>query len=215
MTDTPSLRRSVLPSLVPDSGGPAPLETQLPTPAQTALPSVGRQSEAGVSISNSDLAASFRPTEQQALCRTRFWSRMAERPLAAGTQPGLALAQQLTQSASLKGWWAQGGFKEWFLNVNAHEEQVDWLMHLALRAAEDVLRCEDPKAQGARVAMVKIVAEMSGRLASKAGQATAGEKRVNAISAMSKEEVQKLLEGQGIVIERVLSVETPGNLKES
>ncbi len=201
MTDTPSLRKSVLPALVPNSGDIPSSETQLPFPAQTA--------GAGVSISTADLAASFRPTEQQALCRSRFWSRMADRPMAAGATPGLALAQQMTQSASLKGWWAQGGFKEWFLNERALDEQVDWLMHLALRAAEDVLKNEDPKSAGARVAMVKTIAEMAGRLAKSSGGA-GGDKKAKAIGAMSKDEITKLLGDQGIRVEQVVTLPVDG-----
>jgi hypothetical protein len=134
---------------------------------------------------------------------------MADRPMAAGATPGLALAQQMTQSASLKGWWAQGGFKEWFLNERALDEQVDWLMHLALRAAEDVLKNEDPKSAGARVAMVKTIAEMAGRLAKSSGGA-GGDKKAKAIGAMSKDEITKLLGDQGIRVEQVVTLPVDG-----
>ena len=91
------------------------------------------------------------------------------------------------------------------------DERLDYLLHLALASAEDVLLNTDPKAQSARVQMVKIVAEMAGKL--KGGTAAspnqnANDKKKKAIEAMGKEELVQFLQDQGLSVQQVVTIES-------
>lgn len=228
-----SLRKSMLAPLAPptsltplDSVGPtlvpsaAPVADQAtPTlPGVPDLPSTAarepshalaplRSGGESISLSTQDEALTYRPTEAQQRVKARFWSRWAD---VAGREPTLAVIKQLTGSAALEQWWGKPGFKDWFLNTSVTEERLAYLLHLALSSAEDILLNTSDKAQSARVQMVKIVAEMSGKLRSTGLPAAAvggKEKKLDAISRMGKAELIKLLEEQGLKVEETLSIE--------
>jgi uncharacterized protein (DUF924 family) len=138
---------------------------------------------------------------------------MADNPLVDARSITLAAAQQLTQSAALATWWQKPGFKDWFLSSTVVDERLDYLLHLALASAEDILMNTDPKAQSARVQMVKIVAEMAGKLkgggaSAGAGSANATDKKKKAIEAMGKEELVQFLQDQGLSVQQVVTIET-------
>lgn len=163
----------------------------------------------GSSLSLSDVAAGIRPTEAQIRVKSRFWAEMAKNPLIQPQGVTLALAQQLTQSAALADWWKKPGFREWFLATSVTEERLDYLFHLALQTAEDVLLNTDPKAQSARVSMVKIVAEMVGKGKSAVAAGKEGGKtsaKQDAINGMSREELTTFLQDNGIKVEQVVSL---------
>jgi uncharacterized protein (DUF924 family) len=139
---------------------------------------------------------------------------MAKNPLLQPSQVTLATAQQLTQSAALADWWKKPGFREWFLSSQVTEERLDYLFHLALQSAEDILLNTDPKAQAARVSMVKIVAEMVGKGKSQAAEksATSGQSaKQTAINNMSREQLTAFLQENGIKVEQVVSIDAPSS----
>jgi hypothetical protein len=115
----------------------------------------------------------------------------------------------MTNSAALRAWWDKPGFQDWFLSATVVDERLDYLLHLALASAEDILLNTDPKAQSARVQMVKIVAEMAGRLKQGAQdpKAAAAEKKKKAIEAMGQEELVKFLQDQGLSVQQVVTLE--------
>lgn len=211
------LRKSLLPS-----NGALPAGAQQPSPAapsaapSPSLPAVGAApgstAAAGelpapsVSLSDSDLASSFKPTEAQVRAKAKYLSAMLQNPLAAGEGDALTRAKRVTKSAALAGWWKRPGFREWFLNESAVEERLEWLQELSLSAIESILLNEDPRAQGARLSAAKLVAEMTGR-AGKQPQPTADDKRRKAVDSMNKDELKQLLESQGIRIEQVAVVD--------
>jgi hypothetical protein len=133
--------------------------------------------------------------------KARAWANLGSQ-----VQPGqdvtLAAAQQASNSAALANWWGRPGFKAWFTNTNVTAERLEWLLHLSLAAAEDVLLNTDPKAQGARVQMVKVVTEM---LKGRAERAKADEGA--GIEKMDKAELEALLQSQGIRLERVATTQ--------
>lgn len=213
MSQHQSLRKSVLPPVaVPSEASQQATGTPaVPFPP----PSLSNGSEEGgdpPSIDANDRGLLYKPTEAQARVKARFWARWSETPLAAPVSITMAQAQQITGSSSLASWWGRPGFKEWFLATSVTEERLDYLLHLALTAAEDVLLNIDPKAQSARVQMIKTVAEMAGKLqrGGPNAQEQMADKKRKAIEAMGKEELVKLLEGQGIRIEqKVASIDVP------
>ena len=213
-----SLRNSVLPGLSslaasaePTSDAPisdasqasASADDQAALPAPPILPGVLLSKTA--LASEADLAGSFSPTEPQVRCKARFWQRMGAFPPAGPMT--LALAQHLTGSGYLASWWQRPGFKEWFLSADSVNEKLEWLYHLALKSAEQILSSDDPKGAAARVAMVRAVAELAGKM-NKGPDTSAGktEARKKAIESMSREEIVKLLDASGIRVEQVVSL---------
>jgi len=205
-TEPINLRKSLLPGLTspqaPEAGEGTP---QAPSALQQASP-------ASLAAAGTD-APAWSPTEAQVRVKARFWRAWADQPLlSAKGAPTLATIQAVTGSAALKGWWAKEGFQEWFLNSRVGDDRIEYLMHLALSAAEDILLNDDPKAQGARVQMIKTVAELAGRTGARQAAATekgAAGARQAAIGSMSKDELVQLLEAGGIKVERVVSVDVP------
>jgi 2-oxo-4-hydroxy-4-carboxy--5-ureidoimidazoline (OHCU) decarboxylase len=116
----------------------------------------------------------------------------------------------LTASAALAAWWVKPGFKDWFLSTSVTEERVDFLLHLALSAAEAILTNDDPRGQSARVAMIKTVAEMAGKLgsarASAAPAATAQDRKIQAIERMTPTELKEFLRASGVDVQTVLTL---------
>jgi len=210
-----NLRKSVLPSIAApaQSSQGAPSTGPSPSPEAALLVSShvdGAELAEGAGFQLQD-SGPFHPTEAQARIRARFWARMADNPLVDARSITLAQAQQMTQSAALATWWRKTGFQEWFLSSTVVDERLDYLLHLALASAEDVLLNTDPKAQSARVQMVKIVAEMAGKL--KGGTASspnqnANDKKKKAIEAMGKEELVQFLQDQGLSVQQVVTIES-------
>lgn len=202
-----NLRKSVLPAFASSNGTSEGQDTPGPSPSPEATPSVPVQTGGAGSAE-----VPFHPTEAQSRIRAKFWARVADNPLLDVQSISLAQAQQLTQSAALATWWNKSGFREWFLSATVVDERLDYLLHLALASAEDILLNTDPKAQSARVQMVKIVAEMAGRLkgagpSSSAGAASATDKKKKAIEALGKEDLVKFLQDQGVSVQQVVTID--------
>lgn len=214
---TPSLRKSVLPAITTtgqstESASTTGHDPSPEAPSSATSPAAAGGIAEGVSQTNTDLATVFRPTEAQSRVRAKFWARMADNPLLDPKTVTLSTAQQMTNSAALATWWNKPGFKDWFLSSTIVDERLDYLLHLALASAEDILMNTDPKAQSARVQMVKIVAEMAGRL--KGSVATAGgtsanatDRKKKAIEAMGKDELVEFLQTQGLSVQQVVTLE--------
>lgn len=203
-----NLRKSVLPAYTPASSSTESQESPGQHPSPEATPAVPAQSS-GVGSAEVTI---FQPTEAQSRIRAKFWARMADNPLLDPQAITLAQAQQMTQSAALNTWWNRAGFKEWFLSATVVDERLDYLLHLALASAEDILLNTDPKAQSARVQMVKIVAEMAGRLkgsvtSTGVGSANATDRKKKAIEAMGKEDLVKFLQDQGVSVQQVVTLD--------
>jgi len=226
MSQHQNLRKSVLPSIAApvQSNEGAPTSGPIPSP-EAALPVSSHVTGEGLAevsvtqLSSQDFAP-FQPTEAQARIRARFWARMADSPLLDPKSITLSQAQQMTQSAALATWWKKPGFQDWFLSSTIVDERLDYLLHLALASAEDVLLNTDPKAQSARVQMVKIVAEMAGKLKGSgagagAGSANAADKKKKAIEAMGKEELVQFLQDQGLSVQQVVTIESSPNLNQN
>ncbi len=211
---TPSLRKSALPALlaVPASSPDATDNTGSTPPPSLDNVSVSDTPFKGgtaISVSDADQGLLYKPTEAMVRVKARFWSRWGANPLQAPGPVTLATAQQMTNSAALAGWWSKPGFVSWFCNTSVTEERLDYLLNLALSSAEDILLNTDPKAQSARVQMVKIVAEMSGKLRGSKFDApkSVEEKRRKAVESMNRAELVEFLQGQGLTVQQVVNID--------
>lgn len=90
------------------------------------------------------------------------------------------------------------GFAAWFLNRDEGRQRLEYLFALALNAAEDILMNVDPKAQGARVSMVRTISELAGKMPSKLAAPELDIKQaVKQIGTMDKVQLQAFIEKNG------------------
>jgi uncharacterized protein with HEPN domain len=116
---------------------------------------------------------------------------------------GLQHALQVTGASSLKEWWGEAGFKEWFLNREEGREKLEYLFMRALDAAEDILN--DPNAQAsARVNMIKVIGELANKFPSKYQEKFSDED----INRMDEKQLRNYLEKRGVTIkeEKVIDI---------
>lgn len=110
------------------------------------------------------LGQAFRPSPAQRQAKTRYWALISEQAIA-DDQEGIdpyELGKTL-QCSALPHWWENNHFKVWFCNRHEHLQRIEYLFDLALDAAEQILQNEDPKAQSARVAMIKILSDLANK----------------------------------------------------
>ncbi len=119
-------------------------------------------------------AGVFSPTAAQRRCKASFWSRYVPVPVTSSSslpqaEIGLSQAQEITGSAGLKKWWSEVGFRAWFLNREEAREQMDYLFDRSLEVAEELLNSDTAK-PGEKVALIKFIAELSGKMPKQGGQ---------------------------------------------
>ena len=128
---------------------------------------VRRQSKAKKSSVNETaqvLGQAFRPLPSQRQAKTRYWALVSEQALVEdldGHDP-YELARTL-QCPPLPAWLENPQFRVWFGNKHEHLQRIEYLFDLALDAAEQILQNEDPKAQSARVTMIKVLADLANK----------------------------------------------------
>lgn len=111
---------------------------------------------------------SFAPSADQRKMKARFWAQVENSPFGPNVANlGPEEIARKTKCSALVNWWKRPGFKDWFLNNNEHRERLEYLFDLALNAAEDILLNTDPKAQAARVNMVKTISELASKMPNK------------------------------------------------
>lgn len=103
----------------------------------------------------------FRPTPAQKEAKARFWSVMEEslqmkeptayKPVEIANMLGLPLVSR---------WFTEKGFADYFFNKFEGEQRLAVLWDKALDAMAEILDTSDPKAQGARVSVIRLLAEM-------------------------------------------------------
>lgn len=94
---------------------------------------------------------------------------------------------QVTGVHTVKNWWTNPGFQDWFFNRDTVYSQMTYLKDLALQTAEDILR--DPDANSsAKVNMIKTVLAYHEAVEAKRLESTAIE-----IGKLSSEELEQRL----------------------
>jgi len=140
------------------------------------------------------LGQAFRPSPAQRQAKTRYWALVSEQAIA-DDQDGIdpyELGKTL-QCSALPHWWENNHFRVWFSNRHEHLQRIEYLFDLALDAAEQILQNEDPKAQSARVTMIKILADLANkRKAERIADAS--------INQMTPEQLRAYIEKQAPVL---------------
>jgi hypothetical protein len=110
------------------------------------------------------LGQAFRPLPMQRQAKTRYWALVSEQALLEDldSHDPYELARTL-QCPALPAWLQNPQFRVWFGNKHEHLQRIEYLFDLALDAAEQILQNEDPKAQSARVAMIKVLSDLANK----------------------------------------------------
>lgn len=120
-----------------------------------------RKIEADISAMQELVGIDFKPTDPQKEAKAKFWALMYE-----GLQLKDPLSYEFHEIAVLirvpavRAWQNQPGFEDWFFNRYESEQRLESLWGNALTAMEEILLNTDPKVQGARVNVIKLLAEM-------------------------------------------------------
>jgi hypothetical protein len=110
---------------------------------------------------------SFSPTPEQRQVKARWTVKCQEDPAGDVDKVTAAQVSQTTGDSRIVKWWGQAGFRDWFLNKAEFRERVEYLLSKALDCAETILEDSDPKMASAQVQLIKALAEIGGRGASK------------------------------------------------
>lgn len=140
----------------------------------------------------------FHPTEAQRKLKATLLAKLVDNPLTELSALSLAEVQEITGSAIVQKWWSVPGFPEWLLDKNENRAKLEYLFSLALEAAEQVLMNTDPKAQSSRVAMIKTLAELAGKMPKAQAVPKQGANTIEAIGSMDRTQLIEFLAARGL-----------------
>ena len=123
-----------------------------------------RRSKSSVTETAQVLGQAFRPLPSQRQAKTRYWALVSEQAILEDLEAHdpYELARTI-QCPALPAWLENPQFRVWFGNKHEHLQRIEYLFDLALDAAEQILQNEDPKAQSARVAMIKVLSDLANK----------------------------------------------------
>ena len=139
----------------------------------------------------------FEPTATQSKIKAKFWSRYHPGPFDSPSDGKITLATALevTGSTSLRKYWSQPGFREWFLNRDEEREKLKYLFNKALDSAEKIL--DNPEANpNAKANIIKMLAEMNGFMGKKQIEKFADDD----INKMSEKQLKEFLTKKGVKV---------------
>lgn len=130
----------------------------------------------------------FLPSPEQRKAKSAYWTIRAESAIRPD-QVTLSDALHMTSDTRLKKWWNLPGFGDWFANREEFRQRIEYLAHLALDTAEEIL--VDRKANAnARVSMAKLVIEAANRMPQKYSKEVYLDEKV---SQMGKKELEEYI----------------------
>jgi len=99
----------------------------------------------------------FRPTEAQRKAKAAFLASLADpaNALLDSRSINLATALKLTNTPTVRSWWDQPGFQNWFLNKEETKQKIKYLTDKALESVSQILDDPDPRASTAKVSILK------------------------------------------------------------
>lgn len=136
----------------------------------------------------------YRPKQKHRLAKARLMTAIQSQPLLRLDELSCGKVEQIV-GMNLRNEWRQPGFQEWLLNRNEYEEKLEMLFSLALDAAENILQNADPKAQSARVQMIKVVAELANKMPDRWSKK---DPIKDTLDSMGKDEIEDLLSKHGL-----------------
>lgn len=138
------------------------------------------------------------PTDAQRKLKTKFWMRAADNPFLDRANVTQEMVRKITGSEAVLKYWHLPGFQAWFLNQDENREKLEDLYSMALDSMRAIFLSDDPKTYAAKVNALKLLAELAGKFPTAASK----DKAAEAVSAMSKEELEEFLAKSGFSIEK-------------
>lgn len=136
-----------------------------------------------------DSVANYTPTDAQRRAKSRLLVSLDDNPMLSLDSITLEQASQLG-GYSFKKYWNEPGFQQWLTNSAEFKQRVEYLAHLCMDKAEDILRQEDPKLASAQVSLIGKVAEIANKMPRSSGSGK-GMTPDDKFSSMNMEQLQE------------------------
>lgn len=137
----------------------------------------------------------YKPSPAERRLKAKYWSLM-DGALVLG-EPTQTDINRTLGGNYLSRSWPKEGFREWFLNKEEGRARLEYLFDLGLDSLETILTDPDPKSNSAKVAAIKLLADITGR-SMKSKPQTSG--IADAIAGADKATLEALFEKQGISV---------------
>lgn len=134
----------------------------------------------------------FTPNQDHRRAKSNLWTAVAEQGISLPPDPPMQLVAQYAGDRRLQQWWDIPGFQDWFLNRQEFRQRVDALSQLALDEMERILTSTDPKTATAKVAVIRMALEASGKLA-EASRSRDSDTADEKIAKMSQKELEEFI----------------------
>lgn len=132
---------------------------------------------------------SYKPLPKDKELKAKYWIKAQDDPLFVSDLSRTKYNIERVLGNKLSN-WDEPGFQDWFFNKDEHRQRIEFLFGLALDAAQDILLNTDPKVQGARVQVIKAMADLAGKVPKSQVQVN----NVHAsINGMSQEQLEGFL----------------------
>lgn len=139
----------------------------------------------------------FIPSPAQRKAKAKFWMAVKDNPSVDPNNISASQAESIINNQSVRKWWAQPGFKEWFKGKEEFRERLEYLCQVGLDTAEEILLIDDPKAVNAKVSLIKVLLEAGGKI-DKGKQIKLLDESVQ---KMSKAQLEEYMKKQGLLKE--------------
>ena len=158
------------------------------------IPAQENEKPAGAEVQ--EIREFFVPTDAQLRAKCRFWTQYADRAEdeLPTTIQGVA---EGAGTSTIRKWWYQSGFKDWFMNQEDSKEQIQYAYEKLLRSVQTSLMLEEPKA-GQLLNLTKTVRLIEERLYP--AHLSSGDDAEADVSKMSESELVAYLEERGISV---------------
>lgn len=133
----------------------------------------------------------FRPTPEQQQWKAKYWTTA----LNADNSPDVADVVRVIGTQKIRNVWADPAFKDWFLNKDSYRWKLEYLFDKATYAMEEILDNNDPKAQSARVNVIKLISELASKMPKPAEKENDLAKQ---IGSMDSAQLELFLEKKGM-----------------
>lgn len=140
-------------------------------------------------------AVVYKPSPAERRLKAKYWSLMDGALMV--SEPTQTDINRTLGGNYLSRSWGKEGFREWFLNKEEGRARLEYLFDLGMDSLESILTDPDPKSNGAKVAAIKLLADITGR-SSKSKPQTSG--IADAIAGADKAALEAIFERQGIQV---------------
>ena len=138
----------------------------------------------------------YRPTDKERVAKARLLRAVQAQPFL-DLQKLTTVEIEALVGMGIRKYVAKEGFDAWLRNMDDQRDRLEVLFDKALDAAEQILDNADPKAQSARVQMVRFISELANKMPDRFKPQSAIR---DTLQSLDKAEIEALFEQQGITM---------------